>query len=52
MTGLANLYQQYLRIKLYFCTISNSNRNGGKLRQFGPWMLAKLLLIFFAATPS
>jgi hypothetical protein len=52
MTGIANIYQQSLSIKLYPCTISNSNRNGGKFRQFGPWMLVKLFLIFFAATPG
>jgi hypothetical protein len=52
MTGLANIYQQFLSIILYFCTISNSNKNGVKFRQFGPWMFVKLFLIFFAATPG
>jgi hypothetical protein len=48
MTGLANICQQSLRKKLYICTISNSNINGGKFRQFGPWMLVKL----FEAAPG
>jgi hypothetical protein len=43
MTGLAIIYQQFLRIKLYFSTISNSNRNGGKFRQFGPGMFLEVV---------
>jgi hypothetical protein len=52
MTGLANIYQQSLSVKLYFCTVSNPNRNGGKFRKFADWMLVKLFLIFFAASPG
>jgi len=51
MTGLANIYQQSLRIKLYFRPISNSNRNGEKCRYFVPWIFVKLFLLLFAATP-